>query len=407
LSFHSHNFINEDLKIGYINAFISHDMTTIIETGDRLPGPQPEETIEIGFSNLALNDNDNTAEPSVPSTLFPKITGKVEDLIERFNYIYPRPSLPGTPTTISFSGTVKLHGTHSDLVIYSNDTIRIQSRNRLSLDTTHDNYGVAASILPLRAETLELRNKFRERFLELNPGTQIKDEYPLIIAGEWIGPGVQKNVAIEKLPSKYFVILSISINTAWIPNEGYEDISNESVGIYNISRGGTFSEIMDVDDPKSFIHRATMVTLEVEKECPFAKSFGLSGVGEGIVWKAAHPLGSDSRFWFKTKGPLHRITNTDALKKSVAIRGSNKTKAKSFAEAAVTVQRLEQAWDYLGEMEIKRNKAGLSEFNRWLNNDVEVEEKKAIADLDVNKHTLRKEIQWIGKAYYFKRLEEN
>jgi hypothetical protein len=164
---------------------------------------------------------------------------------------------------------------------------------------------------------------------------------------------------------------------------------------------------MDVDDPKSFIHRATMVTLEVEKECPFAKSFGLSGVGEGIVWKAAHPLGSDSRFWFKTKGPLHRITNTDALKKSVAIRGSNKTKAKSFAEAAVTVQRLEQAWDYLGEMEIKRNKAGLSEFNRWLNNDVEVEEKKAIADLDVNKHTLRKEIQWIGKAYYFKRLEEN
>jgi hypothetical protein len=94
------------------------------------------------------------------------------------------------------------------------------------------------------------------------------------------------------------------------------------------------------------------------------------------------------------------------LKRAVAARGKESTKAKSFAEAVVTVQRLDQAWDYLVEMEIERNKKGLSDFMRWLNNDVEFEEKKTIADLNVNKHTLRKEMQFIGKAYYFKRLEE-
>jgi hypothetical protein len=377
-------------------------MTTVTEeTGNQLPRPQAEEAIETTIANLTLKDDQGTTpEPSEHTTLFPKITGKVEELLDNLKYTWPR------PTSISFSGTVKLHGTHSDLVIYSDDTIRIQSRNRLSLDTVHDNYGVAASILPLRTETLELRNRFRERFLELNPGEEIDDGFPLIIAGEWIGPGVQKSVAIEKLPKKYFVILSISINNAWLPNEGYGDISNESVEIYNISRGGTFSEILDVNDTEAFMERAMALTLAVEKECPFAKSFGLSGVGEGIVWKAAHPLGSSSRFWMKTKGPLHRVVDRDSLKKAVAARGDNKTKAKAFAEAATTVQRLEQAWDYLVEMEIARNKKGLGDFMRWLNNDIEVEEKKEIADLNVNKHTLRKEMQFIGKAYYFKRLEE-
>jgi hypothetical protein len=147
-------------------------MTTVTkETGNQLPRPQAEEAIETTIANLTLKDDQGTTpEPSEHTTLFPKITGKVEELLDNLKYTWPR------PTSISFSGTVKLHGTHSDLVIYSDDTIRIQSRNRLSLDTVHDNYGVAASILPLRTETLELRNRFRERFLELNPGEEIDDE---------------------------------------------------------------------------------------------------------------------------------------------------------------------------------------------------------------------------------------
>jgi hypothetical protein len=373
-------------------------MTTIIEENGDLP------QVETTIANLTINDNDNDnddTETPERTTLFPKITGKVEELLDNLKHIREP-----HPTTISFSGTVKLHGTHADLVIYADDIIRLQSRNRLALDIVHDNYGVAASILPLRTETLKLRDEFRKRFLELNPREKIDDEFPIIIAGEWIGPGVQKSVAIEKLPRKYFVILSISINNSWLPNEGYGDISNESVGIYNISRGGTFSEILDVNDTEAFMERAMALTIAVEKECPFAKSFGLSGVGEGIVWKAEHPLGASSRFWMKTKGPLHRVVDRDSLKKAVAARGENTTKAKAFAEAVVTAQRLDQAWDFLVEMEIARNKKGLGDFMRWLNNDVEVEEKKAIADLNVNKHTLRKEMQNIGKAYYFKRLEK-
>lgn len=41
--------------------------------------------------------------------------------------------------------------------------------------------------------------------------------------------------------------------------------------------------------------------MKVVEQCPFAATFGIAGQGEGIVWKAVHPLGQDPRFWVKTK----------------------------------------------------------------------------------------------------------
>ncbi len=225
----------------------------------------------------------------------------------------------------------------------------------------------------------------------------------MILAGEWIGPGVQKKVALNSLPNKYFVILSISINNKWLPDEDYADISNEPVGIYHISRGGFYHEVLDIKDPETWKEKILAHTLDVEKECPFAKSFGVSGVGEGIVWKAEYPLSEDPRFWLKTKGPEHRHTHTDKLKKA-EMKGNGKESAKTFAEAAVTEMRLEQAWDYLSEMGIKRDKAGTQEFNKWLFRDVDVEEKKVIEEIGIDKVALKKAIGIIGRNWYFKRL---
>jgi hypothetical protein len=346
---------------------------------------------------------DGSEETSINSTLFPKITGKVDELIENYSYKF------GTEyPTIKLTGTVKLHGTHADIVIEPDSTIRIQSRNRLSLDIEHDNYNVATSLLPLRKEVLELRNEVRDKWYQLYAPEKLHENDPVILAGEWIGPGVQKKVAIANLPQKCFVILAVSINGEWQDDEDYANIYNETVGIYNISRGGFYREVLDFKDPETLEackEKLLAHTLDVEKECPFAKSFGVSGLGEGIVWKAHYPLSQDPRFWLKTKGPEHRITHTDKLKKA-KMNKDGAERAKTFAEAAVTEMRLQQTWDYLGEMGIKRDKSGIQAFNQWLVKDVEVEEKKDIVDMSVDKVALKKAIMLIGRNWYFKKLDK-
>jgi hypothetical protein len=370
---------------------------TVIPPGHPMADGMIEE-IEVSRIQLS-SDTEATPGAREPRTLFPKITGKIDELVDNYSYSFPN----ATNTVIKLTGTVKLHGTHADIVVNSDDTVRIQSRNRLSLDVEHDNHNAAATLLPLKNEALELRNRCKERFLKLNPGVEIAEEHPVILAGEWIGPGVQKKVALNSLPKKCFVILSVSINNKWLPDEDYADIHNESVGIYHISRGGFYHEVLDIKDHEKCKEQLLSHTVDVGKECPFAKSFGISGVGEGIVWKAEYPLSEDPRFWLKTKGPEHRHTYTDKLKKE-EMNKSGKERAKTFAEAAVTEMRLEQAWDYLGEMGIMRDKAGIQEFNKWLCKDVDVEEKKAIEEMSVDKVALKKAIGIIGKNWYFTRL---
>lgn len=98
-------------------------------------------------------------------------------------------------------------------MIDCNKTITIQSRNVIGLTPTgKDVYGVAAALEPLGNQILELRDKYHTRFRELNPSVGIQEEYHTIIAGEWIGPGVQKNVAISNLPQKYFAKYCIRVH---------------------------------------------------------------------------------------------------------------------------------------------------------------------------------------------------
>ncbi|KAH8750649.1 hypothetical protein BGZ57DRAFT_834357 [Hyaloscypha finlandica] len=356
---------------------------------------------EIDVSLIKLNDG-TTLETSTPSTLFPKITGKIDELIENYTYKF------GTKyPNINLVGTVKLHGTHAEIVIEPDNTIRLQSRNRLSLDVEHDNCDVAASLLPLKKEILELGESVKLRWRQINDNEELEDNDTIILAGEWIGPGVQKKVGISKLPKRCFVILSIFINGEWQESEGYVNIHNESAGIYNIARGGFYHEVLDFKDPETLEmskEKLMARTMEVENECPFAKSFGISGIGEGIVWKVDFPLHNGPRFWLKTKGPEHRVTQTDKLRKEEMKAGASE-RARTFGQAAVTEMRLLQAWDYLGEMRIRRDKKGMQAFNTWLVRDVEVEEKKGILEMEVDRVALKKAVVAIGMIWYLGRLK--
>ncbi|KAG4442707.1 hypothetical protein IFR05_001814 [Cadophora sp. M221] len=379
--------------------------------------PSEPMDLPLDISNLQINPQDENADSSTPleTTLFPKISGKVPELVRNYVYAHRIPPTspedktviiaPGTPNLIHMMGTVKLHGTHADIVVYHDDTIRLESRNRLSLDAEIDNYGVAGHMLPLRVSMLALRDCILTRFKELNPGSEVLEEHPVIIAGEWVGPGVQKGVALAKLKSKYFVVISVAVNGKWVPDELYSDIEDKEAGIVHVSRGGFFHEVLNIKNQESCRQKMMDLTLAVENECPFSKTFGIWGVGEGIVWKAAHPLGEDARFWLKTKGPLHRVSNTDDLKEA-SPNTDEREKAKSFAEAAVTDMRLQQGWDYLGEMGIERNAKAVPKMMKWVCDDVMLEGKCVIEELGVDKGALNKAAGNMVRDWFLKQLME-
>ncbi|KAF7882693.1 uncharacterized protein EAF02_006056 [Botrytis sinoallii] len=240
---------------------------------------------------------------SKKDTLYPKISGKPKNLLLEFSK-YQRTSKTRRTGSIPVTGTVKLHGTHGDIRITADDTIYVQTRNSDVLTPALDSLKFLDFIQPARTEILALKRQFHARFMKLNPKAKINDDHPLIIAGEWIGPKIQKDVAFSALPDRYFVIISVSINNEWQPDEPYSDIENESINIVNISRGGFYHETIELKNPEPTFAKMQALADEVEKECPFAKTFGLIGLGEGIVWKPAAPLCHDAKYWLKLKGPI-------------------------------------------------------------------------------------------------------
>ena len=341
------------------------------------------------------------AQLSKVDTKFPSIE-KLKHLVQNIKF-----RLGDTPTrescNIPLFGTTKLHGAHFDIVVSSRNEIRLQSRNILNLLAEgQDVFGFAKWMQTRRSVALGLRDKYHRRFTLLNPGIPIDPTQPLILACELTGPGIQKGVAVSQLEQR-LVILTASINGIWLPDEPYRDISAEQAGIYNILRGGTWHLDLDVEKPE--IAEAEMMkhTNAVEEECPFAKSFGVSGTGEGIVWKVADTAQFQGPlFWCKTKGLKHEVSRTQKVPK-----GLGQEKEAAFADAVVTTPRLEQMWTTLTEeMKLPVDKKSIGAFLKLLVEDCFKEEKDEIKEQGIGETALKKLINSKGKDWFTKRLRE-
>src|SRR5438045_2603770 len=70
------------------------------------------------------------------------------------------------PGAIKLIGTVKLHGSHADIVVHWDGTIVLQSRHKI-ITPQSDNHECAKTLSPLSAQILGLRDQFVERFEHL------------------------------------------------------------------------------------------------------------------------------------------------------------------------------------------------------------------------------------------------
>ena len=293
--------------------------------------------------------------------------------IEKFSQMVDRMRCMSLPE-LTFRGTVKLHGTHADLVS-SAGAIHVQSRNRV-LTPLADNAGCAL-FFQERAE--HLRALFD---LIGNGGDGV-----VIIAGEFCGSGIQSKVALCGLP-RMFVVVAIKVGGSWADMARFAHVHDEAHGIHNVMRAQCYELRVGAAAPEAALAIATELTAAVDAECPFARQLGAIGPGEGIVWTCVERPW-DARLWFKTKGESH---TTPVIAKKQRSPGSHALDA--LLERTMTEERFRQALD-TGAITVP-------ELIRWVVEDVAREEAAEMAGIDA--HAFGKAVSRVAGAWFAKSL---
>jgi len=197
------------------------------------------------------------------------------------------------------------------------------------------------------------------------------------VYGEWCGGNIQKGVAINGL-AKMFIIFGIKIDDVWI--ELPADFQDNENNIYNILQFPTYEMDIDFNNPELSQNKLIELTMAVEEECPVGKFFGVSGIGEGIVWTSV----DNEDFKFKSKGEKHSASKVKTLN---AVDTESLEGLKEFVDLAVTENRLEQGIQYLTEMGLSLDQKSTGQFLGWMVKDVIKEETDTIVanQFDVKK----------------------
>lgn len=222
----------------------------------------------------------------------------IEGLSKIFSYMRNNADYHGISysdlPTINFTGTVKIHGTNAGFSISDKDATSViaQGRDR-EVTIESDNAGFAAFCAGIP------KSIFKEIYQAFNP----KGQGVLTVFGEWAGEGVQNGVAVSEIP-KHFIIFAAYVDDNYI--EVNKNYFNHEYRIFNIYEIPTYSIDINFAIPGDIEDKLSKLTLQIEEECPWAKKFGVSGIGEGIVWfKTEDP--TDGTYFFKTKGTKHSV----------------------------------------------------------------------------------------------------
>jgi hypothetical protein len=276
------------------------------------------------------------------------------------------------------------------ILLLKMDQLFVNQRNRI-LDEEQDNCGFCAFINSRKESINKIIAKIREI-------TKCEPNDIIMIAGEICGSNIQKNVAIAELP-KMFVIFDIKINDKWVDFSLFSDIKDEDNNIYNILRAPTYELMVDTQDLQKTFKELNELTVQVNNQCPFAKTFGIDGIGEGLVFKCKDIR--TSRLWFKVKGDDHcgKSCKPKVLKNTKMDSPLSK-ELYDFIEMTVTDARLNQGIEYLNEMQLDIIPKNTSAFIKWIADDIFDEEIDKINELDIIESVIKREICKEASLWY-------
>lgn len=321
---------------------------------------------------------------------------------------------------IKFTGTVKLHGTNAavarkvtpagiiEYALSRNGIITVDSDNAGFAFFHEANRHLFTRFFDMMLFSQETGKKLWEKYHE---------GYIVSIFGEWCGGNIQGKVALKEL-SKRFVVFGVKVadvrkNTenpdeeftpsTWLKHDW---IKSEANSVYNIHDFKTYEIEVDFNAPHTALEEINRLTLEVEEECPFAKHFGVSGLGEGIVWQSVYTGwdGTEKRVRFKSKGEKHTGKSVTTQKPAVdllVLENINK-----FVDYAVTEGRLTQAIQNVVGIGNEENVTmkHLGDVIKWMRLDIQQEELQTISDNNLELNDVTGAVCKRTKEMFIKRM---
>lgn len=297
---------------------------------------------------------------------------------------------------LTFKGTVKLHGTNAGVSYNNQDSIWAQSRENI-ITVEKDNAGFAFFVETHKDVFIKLIN-----FLAHAHMVDL-DLFTLTIYGEWVGKGIQRGVAISNIDKSFFIFgAKVSkpededFNAYWISTDY---ISSATDRIFNIENYETFSIDIDFNMPQLSQNKLIELTEAVEKECPIGKAFGISGVGEGIVFAAEY---KGVVYRFKSKGEKHSVSKVKTLN---SVDEEKLNSIAEFIEYAVTENRFKQAIQNVFTDE-QPNIKRIADVMRWMVSDILKEELDTLVKNNIEPKEIGKYVSNKVRGMFFELLDK-
>lgn len=294
--------------------------------------------------------------------------------------------------TITFKGTVKLHGTNSGVGHNFVDGLWVQSKSQI-ITPENDNYGFATYVYNNEEVFQDLLDYVRE----VNKGV-IGDDDGIVIFGEWAGNGIQKGVAISDIEKSLF-IFDVKIvpdngdNPYYVKSDYLRDNANK---IYNVEDFLSYTIDIDFNDPNASQNELIDITQKIEDLCPVGKNFDVEGVGEGCVW-TAHWKGNKYRF--KVKGDKH--AGKSKVKVLSPVDEAKLSLVKQTAYLVTPVWRLNQFFNEVTKNGEEVDRKYIGDFIRAVIKDVMEEDADIIADAGLTPKEVNPSVSKIAKDYFF------
>ena len=263
---------------------------------------------------------------------------------------------------VDYVGTVKLHGTNGGVRINEAESIFEPLSRKRVLSLESDNAGFC-SFCMARRNTLERISRAVLDYSRLSSLTTVT------LFGEWIGPGIQKGVAINKLPTRQFVLFGAKVDdTRYVPVPRYARAPDTD--IYNIADVSFADVTIDFSNSNSLSSAVTYineVTDDIDKKCPWAAQFGIEGHGEGLVWTPLGEHAGNSNLYFKSKGERHKVNGDKVV--GVKLDPDTLKSMNEFVEFACTENRLLQGLENIESLDMKST----GQFLSWVCADIVTE----------------------------------
>lgn len=274
----------------------------------------------------------------------------------------------GGTSIVQYKCKVKLHGTNAAVQILANGNVVCQSRESI-LSPEKDNAGFARWVKEYEPNWRNVKGPNGE---------------PVILYGEWIGPGIQKGVAVNQIPKKSFAVFAArplledgtpEPDILWVEPSILEEIMVGVPDTYVLPWYDDKSVSVDWRKTDEEISQAIAPINDwvaaIEANDPWVEAtFNVKGTGEGLVfYPVSLPhVGFESfvNLCFKAKGEKHKNIKTAA---PAQVNPETAASVGAFVELVLTPARLEQGATAVGGFDLKLT----GKFVNWCTTDVQKE----------------------------------